>query len=145
MVVVAVRNTVGHGAGCIGIAVILFSIKGRHTRCRLLTGVQTCALQIWQSPPRCLRRRARPRTLHAAARAAARLPAPGRCPDGRWRRQLSLSSEAAARWRRSACEADEGDGANPTFVHYMFFLVKRSEERREGKGVCSSGNTGGAP
>src|SRR3546814_5198313 len=44
------------------------------------------------------------------------------CPDGRWRRQLSLSSEADARWRRSACEADEGDGANPTFVHYMFFL-----------------------
>src|SRR3546814_13509614 len=56
------------------LCIFFFSSRRRHTRCALVTGVQTCALPIF--------------------------PAPGRCPDGRWRRQLSLSSEADARWRR---------------------------------------------
>src|SRR3546814_11263263 len=32
--------------------VFLFSSRRRHTRCALVTGVQTCALPIWSRPPK---------------------------------------------------------------------------------------------
>src|SRR3546814_7662222 len=34
---------------------VLFSRRRRHTRCALVTGVQTCALPIWILPSRALR------------------------------------------------------------------------------------------
>src|SRR3546814_3075571 len=37
--------------------VFFFSSRRRHTRCALVTGVQTCALPIWWPPAWCARRR----------------------------------------------------------------------------------------
>src|SRR3546814_10071188 len=34
--------------GCRLLYVVFFSSRRRHTRCALVTGVQTCALPIWQ-------------------------------------------------------------------------------------------------
>src|SRR3546814_9720845 len=36
---------------CFGVCVF-FSSRRRHTRCALVTGVQTCALPIWRGPLR---------------------------------------------------------------------------------------------
>src|SRR3546814_17469666 len=38
------------------LVVFVFSSRRRHTRCALVTGVQTCALPIWYSPIRITRR-----------------------------------------------------------------------------------------
>src|SRR3546814_17707120 len=34
---------------------VFFSIRRRHTRCALVTGVQTCALPIWKPDPQLVR------------------------------------------------------------------------------------------
>src|SRR3546814_4264493 len=72
-----------------------FSSRRRHTRCALVTGVQTCALPICAAPlrPRRLRRRS-PACPHAVARAGegygVRLwPRPG-CGDSRFRRPARI-------------------------------------------------------
>src|SRR3546814_8092565 len=56
-----------------------FSSRRRHTRCALVTGVQTCALPIFRSPfsPPAARWRARGRAQPAAPRARAARPAAG--------------------------------------------------------------------
>src|SRR3546814_11697519 len=36
------------GVCCVCVLVFFFSSRRRHTRCALVTGVQTCALPIWQ-------------------------------------------------------------------------------------------------
>src|SRR3546814_16802814 len=48
---------------CCVISDFFFSSRRRHTRCALVTGVQTCALPIWQQ------RRDDPVRLHIAAQA----------------------------------------------------------------------------
>src|SRR3546814_3087824 len=35
--------------------VFFFSSRRRHTRCALVTGIQTCALPIYRRPPGCVR------------------------------------------------------------------------------------------
>src|SRR3546814_20521767 len=46
-----------------------FSSRRRHTRCALVTGVQTCALPIWRACScACLRRQIEPLALHLLAR-----------------------------------------------------------------------------
>src|SRR3546814_4176343 len=42
----------------------LFASRRRHTRCALVTGVQTCALPIWGRPPRPARPLAAPHLVH---------------------------------------------------------------------------------
>src|SRR3546814_5517441 len=35
---------------CVSMFLVFFSSRRRHTRCALVTGVQTCALPIWWAP-----------------------------------------------------------------------------------------------
>src|SRR3546814_789961 len=44
-----------------------FSSRRRHTRCALVTGVQTCALPIWR-PALAMRRSIKPRRIRCVAR-----------------------------------------------------------------------------
>src|SRR3546814_1916489 len=83
-----------------------FSSRRRHTRCALVTGVQTCALPIWWSPDQAPRRRAwstnwsRSTVSRSRSAVATRNPtgAVNRAPD--WPRRRAPSS------RRSSIRAD---------------------------------------
>src|SRR3546814_1068079 len=72
---------------CILFFYFFFSSRRRHTRCALVTGVQTCALPISASRSPCPNPAPRPPEPPAPASATAR-------PTGRW------PPPPAARWRR---------------------------------------------
>src|SRR3546814_17133356 len=101
---------------------LIFSSRRRHTRCALVTGVQTCALPIWRGgwPHRaCCRKRSAP-------------------ASDRRRRERSTSRRAAglrsnARTRRTACRW-RGHSPPPS-----------PEESRVGNGCVSTCSSGGSP
>src|SRR3546814_18838141 len=71
-----------------------FSSRRRHTRCALVTGVQTCALPICPLPRKLLQKSPDPRNLAGAARA----PVPDQGPatsthTGRWSLAVTSRSE----------------------------------------------------
>src|SRR3546814_16314250 len=91
-----------------------FSSRRRHTRCALVTGVQTCALPIYNLPRKALR--AQPRASHE------QVQHPGR-------RIVRLIGQA------------EGSPMNGDSVACLQPFKYRSEERRVGKecvSTCSS-------
>src|SRR3546814_11144901 len=117
--------------------VFFFSSRRRHTRCALVTGVQTCALPISTL------------LLLAAVRwQGHRLPRDG----ATWRRLFVQSLlNATAAWTLLAwgqLYIDSGlagvlNSTSPIFVFFITLLVtrhearSRSEERRAGKGCVS--------
>src|SRR3546814_20728417 len=108
-----------------------FSSRRRHTRCSLVTGVQTCALPIWKRGPRC--------TPAAVAVAAGPRPddlavgAAGRHPDDdllhpHHHRAVDIAAGAGP------CADPAQSGADRAFaVPHL-----RSEERRVGKECVST-------
>src|SRR3546814_5795503 len=69
-----------------------FSSRRRHTRCALVTGVQTCALPISPGTVRPVLPRARPRREAAHACNSAGALRRGRPPPGPARRQIGRAS-----------------------------------------------------
>src|SRR3546814_829295 len=99
-----------------------FSSRRRHTRCALVTGVQTCALPISAAFRRRAKRAARPgaaspRRAFRRGRPASgvrRSPAPARCRNRPWCRRRSADRHGAARrraarGRRSRCPPHRGN------------------------------------
>src|SRR3546814_19713635 len=85
-----------------------FSSRRRHTRCALVTGVQTCALPIWlsaadwpagrfpsRSAGRCRQRRVRRIRHSVAPKKEGRSPAPGSWPSSRLAIRRSSPQRAA--------------------------------------------------
>src|SRR3546814_19518780 len=93
---------------------LFFSSRRRHTRCALVTGVQTCALPIWKV--------ACPATL--ALRRACEVSEAG------LKAEMRLQVKATPRWRRKAL-ASSHRRAKPR-------PLRRSEERRVGKECVST-------
>src|SRR3546814_3789744 len=102
-----------------------FSSRRRHTRCALVTGVQTCALPIWQRLP-CPRARRNFGVEARGVRSWLSLPE-GRCGGAR-RRDVEGGAAIAPlpAGRRAGGDRDRQD-------HHL----SRSEERRVGKGGVS--------
>src|SRR3546814_10649598 len=96
--------------------VFFFSSRRRHTRCALVTGVQTCALPIWPSVDLIQR---------------ITLDAPGRCIDLGCGPGNSTELVAA----RFPNAVVEGLDSSPDMIEKA---RKRSEERRVGKECVSS-------
>src|SRR3546814_12495308 len=91
---------------------VLFSSRRRHTRCALVTGVQTCALPIFQ--------------LHGAVYSGIRKARPGRQPD-----RIAPAEQHAEQHVQG-----EGRGIHPYRSGQRSDL--RSEERRVGKECVST-------
>src|SRR3546814_17386892 len=96
-----------------------FSSRRRHTRCALVTGVQTCALPIC--------RRASPTPVHPTIRLATQAP--------QARRSRALGSAAHAPLPPPA--------PAPLLPHLNASARWRSDERRVGKSVSVSVDLGG--
>src|SRR3546814_14688674 len=107
---------------------IFFSSRRRHTRCALVTGVQTCALPIWPGPParqpgagvdRCARPHAG-RRRKARGRHRPRRPASGAESDDPWRR-------SGCRDRKSVVEG-KSVSVRVDFVGRRTFKKKNREQ-----------------
>src|SRR3546814_6146075 len=81
-----------------------FSSRRRHTRCALVTGVQTCALPI-------SRRADRHSSCARSRRSAGRAPA---CPRERW--SASATVGRSARPARSAAASGDGSAIRTSFA-----------------------------
>src|SRR3546814_3956260 len=106
---------------CVVISMFFFSSRRRHTRCALVTGVQTCALPI--SP-------------HAGE--SARMY-PGLHDEARWSLPEILARQAAH--RGDALFVRTVDGASLTYAEAAADAARmagRSEERRVGKECVST-------
>src|SRR3546814_3821009 len=90
--------------------VFFFSSRRRHTRCALVTGVQTCALPIWAFPRR--KALAMSQILADLVRA----------------QRVRTNAEQLARW---SDPTPDGLEASPGYI-------PRSEERRVGKECVST-------
>src|SRR3546814_10658710 len=114
---------------CVVICSCFFvSSKRRHTRCALVTGVQTCALPISQED----------RPGHPQ----------GRQRRGGFRRNLSRTGTARPLYRRAGGAILMGieikmPALSPTMEEGT--LAKRSEERRVGKECVSTCRSRGSP
>src|SRR3546814_16674549 len=100
-----------------------FSSRRRHTRCALVTGVQTCALPIYQrtdTEPEC---RADDEPFNAS------------------RRRAKRASKADAGIEVGGCDPDPGGCSGEC----AFRFADRSEERRVGKEVSVRVDLGGRP
>src|SRR3546814_19578396 len=119
--------------------VFFFSSRRRHTRCALVTGVQTCALPIWGAAESIALRRApapaigrTPRVsldLAGDSRRIGRLPLKNagkavndkRVPSEAHRRRRLLSPRTAAvlaaEGLTTACRAPPGSPPEPTRIH----------------------------
>src|SRR3546814_5257577 len=73
----------------VGLVCFFFSSRRRHTRCALVTGVQTCALPIYPIRARALDSDYRFRRLHAEPALGAP-EAPEGSPVDRWRQLCAL-------------------------------------------------------
>src|SRR3546814_15371491 len=98
-----------------------FSSRRRHTRCALVTGVQTCALPILSLDEGKIRASANGKTNIIAATAIARGDL----------RTLSAEQAARVKDKMAAIVADHAPGTGAT-------LAFRSEERRVGKECVST-------
>src|SRR3546814_9158774 len=96
-------GTNSDGSLCTDVLVVLlsavtccffFSSRRRHTRCALVTGVQTCALPIFPA----IRRSSRPPSGHHPYRNPERWPAAGPCRRNEWH---------PARWFLASCRRSE--------------------------------------
>src|SRR3546814_1509933 len=89
------------------LCVLFFSSRRRHTRCALVTGVQTCALPIWRgalrAPPAWPRRSRPPRRTspRAGSGASARRTAPARPRSEERRVGKECVSTCRSRWSPS--------------------------------------------
>src|SRR3546814_9368168 len=102
-----------------------FSSRRRHTRCALVTGVQTCALPICQSRPDRCRRDAVGLLLRSGLQLRAWLRLRWRCLLRRWWQRVLREAELL-RW---------------LLRRWLLRLLPRSEERRvgkEGSTTCTS-------
>src|SRR3546814_5127184 len=99
-----------------------FSSRRRHTRCALVTGVQTCALPICT-----------PRVGARNSRVRRRPPCDAETQDQAYRVGLSDEAETANRAHGPPC-------GRPTRASYPFRqrATSRSEERRVGKECVST-------
>src|SRR3546814_4892876 len=61
---------------CISVGCFFFSSRRRHTRCALVTGVQTCALPILSTPPAPATRRLLQRAMKTFSQGARVWPRP---------------------------------------------------------------------
>src|SRR3546814_3690141 len=93
---------------------LFFSSRRRHTRCALVTGVQTCALPISQKSCPCL------------LTPISKLVSTGRDMNLRRRYDMTNRAEAAAATRQRILQAG------------LDLLWERSEERRVGKECVST-------
>src|SRR3546814_1412200 len=110
-----------------------FSSRRRHTRCALVTGVQTCALPICCSWAGCWAWHPGPGSAHGCGRR--RRPCrPARWCAGRGGRAACRRSGRRASARRSGRAGSGGPARRP-----------RSEERRVGKECVSTGRYRGSP
>src|SRR3546814_2020201 len=112
---------------CYVFVIFFFSSRRRHTRCALVTGVQTCALPISRRSRRERGSPCRPRRTIASPRR------PGRCADdpGRYGPAPPPRRWPDARSERVGSPATRGDSARPSapcretdFRHFR----NRSEE-----------------
>src|SRR3546814_11136384 len=95
-----------------------FSSRRRHTRCALVTGVQTCALPIWRRPD------------HAQLQRQPR-------PDGIQLEQLRQPARATRAQPRGRLRPRGGERL-ADHPHLGGVLQRRSEERRVGKACVST-------
>src|SRR3546814_5220633 len=103
---------------CRVVCSFFFSSRRRHTRCALVTGVQTCALPIFLEGGRCVRRRREQESL----RSTASLPGAAPFPVHAARQHPSMWS--------STIPAD--------CMSAYIVVGPRSEERRGGKECVST-------
>src|SRR3546814_7854487 len=103
---------------CVDIFFFFFSSRRRHTRCALVTGVQTCALPIstWSPCRRSSASAANRPTARAASTAATSPPASGRS-------SLPSSRPAASRCRRASSiqttfSTEAAMGIEPIYLLY---------------------------
>src|SRR3546814_15160881 len=90
-------------------AVFFFSSRRRHTRCALVTGVQTCALPIWNRGCACHRPTRRSR-LHSSLHGLA-----ARCLSHQRTRAISASIRPCASENRWSCHL-------PTNVERLYLV-----------------------
>src|SRR3546814_3995577 len=95
--------------------VLFFSSRRRHTRCALVTGVQTCALPISRNSPRCT----------------------NGSEDRRSRISAAMETILAAYWKTSLHAAITEDDACALRANSDGLGSQRSEERRVGKECVS--------
>src|SRR3546814_17452973 len=111
-----------------------FSSRRRHTRCALVTGVQTCALPI-STPGRLSWR---PRTTPGACRADCRLTRTACC----WSPRLPASDRNRAcvdcHYERPGLGTRDWGLGNCNGKHGGLLPLRRSEERRVGKECVST-------
>src|SRR3546814_4697394 len=107
----------------VGLLVFFFSSRRRHTRCALVTGVQTCALPIW------IRRAFHPALALLSAILRGRLSG---------RRNRCRASYA----RKNSLKTGEGNDMR-SFLAAV--LLGRAEERRVGKECVSTCRSWWAP
>src|SRR3546814_9423512 len=120
---------------CLRFCFFFFSSRRRHTRCALVTGVQTCALPIW------IESATRPRRSgYARARAAVcarRFACVSITPFG-----VPVVPDVYA--MTASAEASTG-GRSASGAHPATSGTSRPEERREGKEWGSAGRTRWSP
>src|SRR3546814_7070305 len=111
-----------------------FSSRRRHTRCALVTGVQTCALPIWAADDE-LSARNRHADSRTMARASERISGARARPDiplCRLRRAdeetLPLHGLMGHRRRAMTIYCDESGGLNAGAMTFAAVMMTRSEE-----------------
>src|SRR3546814_12248201 len=118
------------------------SSRRRHTRCALVTGVQTCALPIYGRSRSC-RRRALP-AARPSDRSQHRPPAcDRRTPDREPRRAASPSRRAG--WRSRSFRSAKRQRAGNTIVIDLLLLVRAAKIHRSTVGVRAAREIGEAP
>src|SRR3546814_14316443 len=129
-----------------------FSSRRRHTRCALVTGVQTCALPIWPiaAPPlrggdaHFLDAALGVRAVDLAAGFVAGLAAVFAVPSSLSSRAFSVSASARARAAISFTASNSSrltKSMRPTHSFARSRIAARSDERRVGKGGVSTGRS----
>src|SRR3546814_10804945 len=126
---------------------VFFSSRRRHTRCALVTGVQTCALPISTA-----RRRAAGSAVAPARRRAAGATAPPRPRTDLDRRSRRTPASTAAPHRQPPGSAPGGCGASETAfpprseehtselqslmrISYAVFCLKKTNKKKQEKQI----------
>src|SRR3546814_16897650 len=118
-----------------------FSSRRRHTSCALVTGVQTCALPIWQKPEKPERKKATRRSPFCVSTALNRL-SPAHMQDEMVIDQLEAMLFSNFLLSLFDCRAGEFDDLTGFHVHHMvvMFPVCHFKDRMTAIEIVTSPN-----